>query len=237
MKMADTSGLEPKVLIVSSEKRDGSFLDFNLLQQPVNVAVETDPARALECFERETPDLLLLDIDLDKGALIDLIGRLRPQMYIPIILLASDGSEEFMLEAYSAGADDCIHKPVSTELLLAKVSIWLRRSWNAGPGILDQIKIGQMQLLPSEKMIVLDDNQTVRLTNLEVRLLHNLMRRVGHVVTVEELTEKIWGYSGESDNTLIKNVVYRLRRKIESDPAKPNIIQTVPGVGYMLTVE
>ena len=99
------------------------------------------------------------------------------------------------------------------------------------------MKIGQIQLLPAEKMIVLDDNQPVRLTNLEVRLLYNLMKRAGHAMSTEELTEKVWGYSGEIDPTLIKNVVYRLRRKLEADPAKPSIIETVSGIGYRLTAE
>lgn len=235
--MADKLGLEPKILIVRNQKNDGSFRDLDMLQQPMNIVVETDPARTLDRFTAESPDLLILDVDLESGAVIDLLGTLRAQMYIPIILLTSEESEAFILDAYHAGADDCIPRTVSDELLQAKASVWLRRSWSAGPGILDSLKIGQMKLLPSEKMLVLDDHQAVRLTNLEVRLLHNLMRRAGHAVSTEELTEKVWGYSGEVDHTLIKNVVYRLRRKIETDPARPSIIETVSGVGYRLTAE
>lgn len=235
--MADKIGLEPKVLIIRNQQNNGSFRDFDLIQQPMNIVVEGDSARTLEYFERESPDMLLLDIDLESDKIIDLIGTLRPQMYIPIILFTSEESAAFILEAYHAGVDDCIPRTVSDELLQAKVSVWLRRSWSAGPGILDSLKIGQIKLLPSEKMLVLDDHQTVRLTNLEVRLLHNLMRRAGHAVSTEELTVKVWGYSGEMDHTLIKNVVYRLRRKIDADTARPSIIETVSGIGYRLTAE
>lgn len=237
LKVLDRLRSVPKILLVSNKWEGGSLLDFSLEQQPAHFITETDLARALETFENESPDLLILDVDLDKAVIVDFIGSLRPHMYIPILLLASEASETFMLEAYNAGVDDFILMPVNSELLHAKISVWLRRSWSAGPGILDPVKIGQLQLIPSDKMLVLESNETIRLTNLEVRLLYNLMRRVGHAVTVEELTEKIWGYSGEVDNTLVKNVVYRLRRKIESDPAKPSIIETVSGVGYRLTAQ
>lgn len=235
--MADKSEIGPKVLIISNQKENVFFRDFNLPQQDVDVVIETDPTRTFERFEIEVPDLLILDLELGERDIVALIETLRPQMYIPILLLTRNGAESFILESYTAGADDCIVKPVSLELLQTKVRVWVRRSWSAGPGMYGSMKAGGMELFPAEKVFVLDDNQQVRLTNLELRLLYSLMQQVGHVITIEELTEKIWGYSGESDNTLVKNVVYRLRRKIESDPAKPNIIQTVPGVGYRLTVE
>lgn len=235
--MTEKSGLEPKILTVSDQNENDPFRDLKLHQQPINVVIETNLLRTFEYFERESPDLLILDINLNKDMLIELIESLRPKMYIPIILLTSLNSDSFTIDAYKAGVDDYILKPVSPELLKAKLSVWLRHSWGAGPGMLDPLKINQLRLLPSEKMIMLGDDHTVRLTNLELRLLYNLMRRAGHAVTNEELTEKIWGYSGETDNTLIKNVVYRLRHKIEVDPAAPSIIQTVPGIGYRLSTE
>lgn len=228
-------GLEHRILFVSDRKAGGSARDLNLNLQPANIVIETDLEQLLECFEHETPDLLILDVGLDNSEVIDLIGNLRPQMYIPILLLTSEPSEEFLLDAYDAGVDDCVIKPVNPALLQAKASVWLRRSWSAGPGAYEAMKVGQMQLLPAEKTVIIEDQKPVRLTNLELRLLHNLMSNVGHVITVEELNEKVWGYSGEVDNTLIKNVVYRLRRKIEPDPARPSLIETVTGVGYRLT--
>ena len=75
------------------------------------------------------------------------------------------------------------------------------------------------------------------MTNLELRLLYCLMSQPGHAVTIEELNQRVWGYTAEADNTMLKNVVYRLRRKIEADPANPLIIQTVSGTGYRLAAE
>jgi DNA-binding response OmpR family regulator len=83
----------------------------------------------------------------------------------------------------------------------------------------------------------LKNGGTARLTNLELRLLYYLMNRPDQIVTVEELNQRVWGYNAEADNTMLKNVVYRLRRKIEADPANPLIVQTVPGTGYRLAGE
>ena len=86
-------------------------------------------------------------------------------------------------------------------------------------------------------MVFLRNGNAVRLTNLELRLLYYLMNRPGQIITIEELNQRVWGYTTEVDNTMLKNVVYRLRRKIELDPANPLIIQTIVGTGYKLAAE
>jgi len=128
-------------------------------------------------------------------------------------------------------------KPVSPSLFNAKVKVWLGRSWSATTSTLDPVKIGGMHIFPNERMVIRDNGQPVHLTNLELRLLYYLVSRAGHTVTTEELNQRVWGYTGEVDNTMLKNVVYRLRKKIEVDPASPQIIQTVTGVGYKLIGE
>lgn len=142
-----------------------------------------------------------------------------------------------MLEVYKAGVDDCISKPVSPSLFQAKVKVWLRRFGILSVEALDPITVGTLQLFPSEKIVILKNGSTVRLTNLELRLLYYLMSRPGRAVAIEELNRRVWGYSKETDNTMLKNVIYRLRRKIEADPANPQILQNVAGVGYKLEHE
>jgi len=85
--------------------------------------------------------------------------------------------------------------------------------------------------------VMLKNGGVIQLTNLELRLLYYLMNRPGQTVTTEELNQRVWGYTAEADNTMLKNVVYRLRRKVETDPANPLIIQTVVGMGYKLAAE
>jgi two-component system response regulator MtrA len=210
---------------------------FSLQQQKLNVALEAVPANTLSRCETEAPDLIILDVNLAEAQILELIQSLRAEMITPILLLAPARSEVFVLEAYKAGVDDCIPKPVSPSLFQAKVSVWLRRFGSLSTEMLNPLKVGTLQLFPSERMVFLKNGGAIRLTNLELRLLYYLMNRPGQIVSTEELNQRVWGYNAETDNTMLKNVVYRLRRKIESDPANPLIIQTVSGAGYRLSAE
>ncbi|HEY3475777.1 MAG TPA: response regulator transcription factor, partial [Anaerolineales bacterium] len=192
---------------------------------------------ALARWEKEIPDMIVLDVQLLKLPMLELIRTLRAEMLIPILLLASAWNEEDVLEAYQAGIDDYLVKPASPSLLLAKIKVWLKRSASISVDTLNPIRVGTLQLFPSERTVLLKNGGAARLTNLELRLLYYLMNRPGQIVTVEELYQRVWGYNAEADNTMLKHVVYRLRRKIEANPANPLIVQTVPGVGYRLAAE
>jgi DNA-binding response OmpR family regulator len=229
--------LVPKVLIVSNQQTTGPLWVFSLQQQKLNVALEAVPANTLARCEAESPDLIVLDINLSEPQTLELIKTLRAEMVTPIMLLTPSRSEEYMIETYKAGVDDCILKPVSPSLFQAKIKVWLRRSGSLAADALNPLKVGTLQLFPSERMVFLANGAAARLTNLELRLLYYLMSRPGQTVTTEDLNQRVWGYADEADNTMLKNVVYRLRRKIESDPANPLIIQTVTGVGYKLMHE
>lgn len=235
--MAEKLGVIPKVLIVSSQQATGPLWAFSLQQQKLNVAFEPVPANTLARWEVETPDLIILDINLPEAQTLDLIRTLRAEMIIPIILLTPVRSEEFVLAAYNAGIDDCLIKPLSPSLFQAKVKVWLKRFGSISADMLNPVKVGTLQLFPAERIVMLKSGGAVRLTNLELRLLYYLMNRPGQIVPIEELNQRVWGYSAEADSTMLKNVVYRLRRKIEVDPANPLIIQTVTGVGYRLAGE
>ncbi len=199
----------PKVLIVSNQQTTGPLWVFSLQLQKLNVALEAIPANTLARCETESPDLIILDINLAEAQTLELIRSLRAEMLTPIMLLTPSRTEQFVLEAYQAGVDDCIPKPVSPSLFQAKVKVWLRRFGSISPDTLKPLKVGTLQLFPSEKMVFL----------------------------IEELNQKVWGYTAEVDNTMLKNVVYRLRRKVEADPTNPLIIQTVVGTGYKLAAE
>lgn len=235
--MAEKLASGPKVLIVSNQQTTGPLWVFSLQQQKLNVALESEPANTLARFEKETPDLIIMDLHLPGEQILDLVRQMRTETLIPLLLLAFAHTEDFILEAYQAGVDDFLPKPVSPSLFQAKVQVWLRRFAVTSADFLNPIKVGTLQLFPAEKMVFLKNGAAVRLTNLELRLLYYMMQRPGQIVTIEELNQRVWGYTTEADNTMLKNVVYRLRRKIEIDPANPLIIQTVTGVGYKLAGE
>ncbi|HLO32761.1 MAG TPA: response regulator transcription factor [Anaerolineales bacterium] len=235
--MAEKLGGTPKVLIVSNQQTTGPLWVFSLQQQKLNVTLEAVPAHTLARCETEFPDLIIMDINLSETQTLELIRGLRAEMLTPILLLTPARTEEYVLEAYKAGVDDCITKPVSPSLFQAKVKVWLRRFGSISADLLNPLRVGTLQLFPAERIVFLKNGSAIRLTNLELRLLYYLMNRAGQIVTIEELNQKVWGYNAEADNTMLKNVVYRLRRKIEADPANPLIVQTITGVGYKLAAE
>ena len=235
--MSEKIASVPKVLIVSNQQTTGPLWAFSLQQQKLNVVLEAVPANIVARFEKESPDIIIMDINLPEAQTLDLIRSLRAETLTPILLLAFARTEEFMLQAYQAGVDDFLSKPVSPSLFQAKVNVWLRRFASTSADFLNPLKVGNLQLFPAERMVFLKNGAAARLTNLELRLLYYLMQRPGQIVTIEELNQRVWGYSAEADNTMLKNVVYRLRRKIEVDPASPLIIQTITGVGYKLAAE
>jgi DNA-binding response OmpR family regulator len=231
--MIDPLTLNPKVMVVSNQQTTGPLWVFSLQQQQhVDVILESIPANTIVRWKIETPDIVIFDISFPESQTIELVEKLREETIVPVILLTASRSEEFLLTAYNAGIDDHLFKPVSPSLFNAKIKVWLRHLTNIPASALDPIKVGDLALIPSERKIKVRDNDPVRLSNLEFRLLFVLMNHSGQTITVGELNERVWGYSSETDNTMLKNVIYRLRRKIEQDPANPQVIQTVVGVGY-----
>jgi len=235
--MTEKLMLGPRVLIVSNQQTTGPLWVFSLQQQSLHVILEADPMNTLKRCEVETPDLIILDINQPEEQIVDLIKSMRAEMVTPILLLTPPRSEESIVEAYNAGVDDYLIKPVSPSLFNAKVKVWLRRSWSAAAGTLEPVKIGGMHIFPAERMVMKNNGEAVHLTNLELRLLYYLVSHARQNVSTEELNQQVWGYTGVVDSTMLKNVVYRLRKKIEVDPANPKIIQTATGIGYKLVTE
>lgn len=236
--MVKTYGLTPKILVVSNQQATGPLWVFSLQQQQnIEAILEPLPVNTVDRWESENPDLVILDINLPEPNIIELVKKLRQETIVPIMLLTGSRSEEFMLEAYEAGVDDCLLKPVSPSLFNAKIKVWLQRLAVLPTSALDSLKIGEFTLIPSERKIQVGNAEPVRLSNLEFRLLFLLMNRPGQTVTIEEINQRVWGYIKEADTTMLKNVIYRLRRKIEADPAKPQVVQTVAGVGYRFVGE
>jgi DNA-binding response OmpR family regulator len=221
----------PKVLVVSNQLTTGPLWTYMLQQQNISVVHEADPADAIDRLAETIPDLVIVDVTPPDQA-ISLISHLRQETSVPVLLLTRSESEEFLLRAYEAGADDCIVKPVSASLFLAKVKVWLRRTWSVPVAVLAPLTAGNLRLLPAERAVVLSEGKPIRLTSLEFRLLYTLMSRPDYVVTIEELNQRVWGYSDTSDTSMLKNMIYRLRRKIEADPSNPRWILTVAGAGY-----
>jgi len=197
---------------------------------PFNFVLELNPDQGVRRYTELLPDLIILELGCEPLA-IELVMKFRDETTTPVLMLSSICSNKFILDAYQAGVDEYILKPIQPEILLAKIKAWLRRSQVIPQGLLDSISFNNGKLMPAERSILIEDWEPVHLTSLELRLLYCLIGRRGYTVTSEELCLRIWGKSG-GDVVRLKNVVYRLRRKIEADPANPRYLLTVTGVGY-----
>lgn len=229
--------LVPKILLISDLEIARPFWTSHQVQQRWQIVVEYELSRVVERWVEEAPDMIVIDLVKVDVAAFELIRELREQAVIPIVLLTFHSTEKIMLQAYEAGVDDYIVMPMDSEIIQFKLKAWLRGSRTFPVEMLDSLQVGEVRFLPSERSITFDGENSVRLTNLELRLMYYLISHAGRTVTAEELCQRVWGASGEEKKTTLKNVVYRLRLKIEEDPARPQYIRTVSGVGYKFKPE
>ena len=221
----------PRVFVVCDRPDTAPVWGYILRQQGLIVILETSRAKAIDRWSSETPDLVALDVDIPHQDRMELYSQFREVSVAPLLLLLPAYHESEVLEAYGAGVDDVIIKPVSPPVFLAKILAWGRRSWTVSVSNLSLVRSGEHRLDPAHKCLTNTDGLEITLTNLEFRLLHLLMSRPAHVFSTEEIIPSIWGEYGSGDQTLLKNVVYRLRKKIEADPSHPVLLQTWQG-GY-----
>jgi DNA-binding response OmpR family regulator len=222
-----------KILAVDDDPDLLALVGFALAQAGFVVVKAVDVASALRVFAQEAPDLAILDINLPGGSGFDICEAIRKQSRVPVMMLTARGEEEDLVRALDLGADDYLTKPFSPRTLLARVRALLRR---AGLETGGDMTAGNLHLDLEAHALRLDDAEPVKLTKLETRLLQILIANAGHVVGTERLLTHVWGHRGSGDRQLLKQLVHRLRQKIETDPAEPALLKTESGAGYRLDV-
>lgn len=223
-----------KILIADDDKDLLSLIGYTLTQTGYVVVKAVDGPTAIRGFSAESPDLVLLDINMPGASGFEVCAAIRKDSRVPVMMLTARGEEEDLVKALELGADDYLTKPFSPRTLLARVKALLRRAGleNAAP-----VAAGRIKLDAEEHTVQVGGNEPVRLTKLELRLLQMLLANAGHTVSSDRLLMQVWGHKGAGDRQLLKQLVHRLRQKIEIDPAVPQILQTAPGAGYKLIVE
>ncbi|HEX6477812.1 MAG TPA: response regulator transcription factor [Ktedonobacteraceae bacterium] len=190
----------------------------------------TDGLEALDAFERESPELVLLDLVMPRCSGLEVCQRIREYSAIPIIILSIKGSEADIVSVLDLGADDYLVKPFRLAELLARVRAVLRR----GTGLVaTKVVCGDLEI-DTEMHKVSVAGRSVTLTPIEYALLAQLAGNVGRVLTTRLLLQRVWGPQYYEATDYIKGVVRRLRVKLEPDPAHPQYIITEPHLGYRL---
>jgi DNA-binding response OmpR family regulator len=221
----------PKVFVVCDQRDTAPVWGYILRQRGLTVILETSRDKAIDRWSNEMPDLVVIDVDIAQEDRIELYNKFRAVSVAPILLFLPAHHETQVLEAYAAGVDEVVVKPISPAIFLAKITAWVRRSWIMPVDELSLVKAGKHRLDPTQRCIIDSNGLEIKLTNLEFRLLHLLMSRPGYVFSTGDIIESLWGEYGNGDQILLKNVVYRLRKKIEADPSHPMLLQTWQG-GY-----
>jgi DNA-binding response OmpR family regulator len=224
-----------KILIVDDDQPLLSLVSF-ALRQAGYFALEAPTGRqALALFAAEQPDLVILDVNLPDLSGFDLCRQIRAQASTPIMLLTVRNTEEDEVMGLDLGADDYLTKPFSPRTLLARVRALLRRGDTAEPGLrATPHAVGDLALDVEGQSLRVAGGPPIRLTGLEFRLLQYLLVNAGHPLSAERLTQHVWGFRGAGDRQRLKQLIHRLRRKLEQDPAAPRYLLAVAGTGYVL---
>jgi DNA-binding response OmpR family regulator len=221
-----------KILVVDDDRVLADVVAFTLRREGFEVLQAYDGTAGLQRWLAENPDLIILDVNMPQVDGFEVCRRVRSQSNTPIILLTVRGEEDDIVVGLEIGADDYIVKPFSPRQLVARVKAILRRVGQQLPKV--ELQAGDLRLLPGKREVFLGpDNEPVPLTPLENHLLECLMVNAGRVLTFDMIIDHVWGPAG-ADRDMLRQLVHRLRVKIEEDPSKPVYIQTVPGLGYGL---
>jgi DNA-binding response OmpR family regulator len=222
-----------KVLIADDDADLRDLIGFTLTQAGYLVIKAADGSAAVRRFEEESADLVVLDINMPGLSGFQVCEAIRARSRVPVMMLTVRGEEEDLVRALGLGADDYLTKPFSPRTLLARIQALMRR---AGMENTNALAAGRVALDPQEHTVRVGTGEPVRLTKLELRLLQMLLANAGHTVSSDRLLVQVWGHRSGGDRQLLKQLVHRLRQKIEADPTAPVLLRTA-AAGYKLIVE
>ena len=219
-----------RILLVDDDPGIMTAVKQALTNHGYEMATAIDGIEALAAFDRETPDLILLDLVMPRCNGLEVCEHIRQYSNTPIIILSIKGSEAAIVSVLDLGADDYLVKPFRLAELLARVRAVLRRGNKI---VANKVVCGDMEI-DTEKHVVTVANRHVTLTPIEYALLAELAKNVGRVLTTRLLLQRVWGPQYSDSTDYVKGVIRRLRAKLEPDPAHPQYILTEPYLGYRL---
>jgi two-component system KDP operon response regulator KdpE len=221
----------PLVLAVEDEPQMMRFLRASLTAHSFRLDEATTAREAVASITTQNPQIILLDLGLPDRDGIDLTREIRGWSSIPIIVISARGRESDKVDALDAGADDYLTKPFGVSELLARIRAALRRA--TAPASSPLIEVGKLRIDLAQHRVTLHDRE-IHLTPIEYRLLAFLAKNSGRVLTQGQILEEVWGPGHAEQSDYLRVYMCHLRRKIEKDPARPQLLTTEPGVGYRL---
>ena len=229
-----------KILIVDDEKPISDIIKFNMTKEGYEVVTAFNGREALERYEAEQPDIIILDLMLPEIDGLEVAKTIRKTSSVPIIMLSAKDSEFDKVIGLELGADDYVTKPFSNRELQARVKALLRRTdlvsvdnQESDEKKTQPLQIGDLEIVP-DAYVAKKYGEELDLTHREFELLYHLASHIGQVITREHLLETVWGYDYFGDVRTVDVTIRRLREKIEDTPSRPEYILTRRGVGYYM---
>jgi len=226
----------PLLLLIEDDPQFRLLLTTTLENQNFSVLAVDNGREGLILARTEHPGLLILDLGLPDIDGQEVIRRLRMNSELPIIVLSARNQESDITQALDNGADDYLTKPFSNAELMSRINALLRRIAKLPSGSQEYFQVGDLKVELTKRRVFVSDKE-VNLTPIEFRLLSELVRNCGFVVTHRQLLTKVWGASYIEHNHYLRIYMGQLRHKLEADPTRPRYLLTEVGVGYRLTEE
>lgn len=219
-----------KILVVDDDLALSDVLAFAIRRAGFEVVNAHDGLNALEQFSKESPDLIVLDWGLPRMDGLEVCTRIRNESEVPIIMLTVRDTDDNVIAALEAGADEYIIKPFSPRQLIARIRALLRRAVREPQ---EMLEAGPLAFDAERREVRLSGGEPIRLTHLETRLMRALMQNPDRVLSNDSLILRVWGPEGAT-NEMLKQLVYRLRNKLETGPGVESPIESIPNAGYVL---
>ncbi len=220
-----------QAIIIAGDSEDRDFLSYVLRRAGLAVARTADAQNVRSALAEHPVDLILLVLNPRSAAPAEVEG-IRTITHAPLLLLVERLTEAEHCALLDAGADLVLERSVSSKVLSRYARMLLRRIGSAPEASLPSIQSADLNLDPETRRVSLISGEARQLTPLEFRLLYLLMTNPGHVIPVDTIVERVWGYSGSGNRELVRGLVRRLRQKIQPLPGKHWYIENIPGVGY-----
>jgi DNA-binding response OmpR family regulator len=232
----NTSAVRTKILLVEDEPDLGAMVSDYLQEHGFDVTLETRGDRAVNLILSESPDAVILDINLPGCDGFEVCRRVRDQYSGTIVMLTARASEVDEVMGFECGADDYLAKPVRPKALLARMRVHLRKHPIADDATLSTIRIGSLLIDPSRRLVQLDDRD-VEISSAEFDVLQLLATNAGKPLSRADIYQAIHGVRFDGLDRSIDLRISRLRKKLGDDPLHPKLIKSIRGTGYLLSLE